>query len=90
MGAILGPGIAENPSVTLFFGKLIFLKPRETNVSIGMAGVTEFNSKENLISQIRKRDARIVSFVHTKISNAIYKALVATRKPDYESSRELG
>jgi len=50
----LGPGITEDPSITLFFGKLIFLKPRETNVSIGMAGVTEFNSKENLISQIRK------------------------------------
>ena len=54
-----------------------------------MAGVTEFNSKENLISQIRKRDARIVSFVHTKISNAIYKALVATRKPDYELAENL-
>src|SRR5919106_139142 len=54
-----------------------------------MAGVTEFNSKENLISQIRKRDARIVSFVHTKISDAIYKALVATRKPDYELAEKL-
>ena len=38
-------------SVTLFFGKLIFLKPRETNVSVGMAEVPEFNSKENFISQ---------------------------------------
>src|SRR5918994_1412553 len=54
-----------------------------------MAGVTEFNFKENLISQIRKRDARIVSFVHTKISDAIYKALVATRKPDYELAEKL-
>jgi ribonucleoside-diphosphate reductase alpha chain len=54
-----------------------------------MAGVTEFNSKENLISQIRKRDTRIVSFVHTKISDAIYKALVATRKPDYELAEKL-
>src|ERR671911_1208139 len=54
-----------------------------------MARVTEFNSKENLISQIRKRDARIVSFVHTKISDAIYKALVATRKPDYELAEKL-
>jgi hypothetical protein len=48
-----------------------------------MAGVTELNSKGNLISQIRKRDARIVSYVHAKISNAIYGELVATRKPDY-------
>jgi ribonucleoside-diphosphate reductase alpha chain len=56
----------------------------------GMAGVTEFNSsKENLISHIRKRDARVVSFIHTKISNAIYKALVATRKPDYELAENL-
>jgi ribonucleoside-diphosphate reductase alpha chain len=54
-----------------------------------MAGVTEFNSKENLISQIRKRDTRIVSFVHSKISDAIYKALVATRKPDYELAEKL-
>ena len=54
-----------------------------------MAGVTEYNSKENLISQIRKRDTRIVSFVHTKISDAIYKALVATRKPDYELAEKL-
>ncbi len=54
-----------------------------------MAGVTEFNSKENLISQIRKRDGRIVPFVHTKISNAIYKALVASSKPDYELAENL-
>lgn len=54
-----------------------------------MAGITEFNSKENLISQIRKRDGRIVPFVHTKISNAIYKALVASSKPDYELAENL-
>src|SRR5919106_141154 len=44
---------------------------------------------KHFISQIRKRDARIVSFVHTKISDAIYKALVATRKPVYESAEKL-
>jgi ribonucleoside-diphosphate reductase alpha chain len=56
----------------------------------GMAGVTEYNSsKENVISHIKKRDARVVSFIHTKISNAIYKALVATRKPDYELAENL-
>src|SRR5215207_4635627 len=42
-----------------------------------MAGVTEFNNKETLIAKIRKRDGRIVHFEQSKISNAIYKALVA-------------
>src|SRR5688500_10298132 len=55
-----------------------------------MAGVTEFNdSKESLISKIRKRDGRIVSFEESKISNAIYKALVATGKPDYPLAERL-
>src|SRR5438067_6585553 len=55
-----------------------------------MAGVTEFNnSKTNLIMQIRKRDGRIVSFVRSKISDAIYKALVATGKPDYPLAERL-
>ncbi len=57
-----------------------------------MAGVTEFNSKdskENLIKHIRKRDGRIVDFIQSKISNAIYKALVVTGKPDYPLSEKL-
>ena len=55
-----------------------------------MAGVTEFNdSKESLISKIRKRDGRIVNFEQSKISNAIYKALVATGKPDYPLAERL-
>src|ERR1043166_3704379 len=55
-----------------------------------MAGVTEFNnSKKNLIIQIRKRDGRIVNFVQSKISDAIYKALVATGKPDYPMAEKL-
>jgi ribonucleoside-diphosphate reductase alpha chain len=50
----------------------------------GMAETTEFNNpKENLITRIRKRDGRVVDFGKSKISNAIYKALVATGKPDY-------
>ncbi len=57
----------------------------------GMAGVTEFNNSQgNLISKIRKRDGRIVSFEQSKISNAIYKALVATGKPDYPLAERLG
>ena len=57
-----------------------------------MAGVTEFNnnSKETLIAKIRKRDGRIVHFEQSKISNAIYKALVATGKPDYPLAERLG
>lgn len=55
-----------------------------------MAGVTEFNSSQgNLITKIRKRDGRIVNFEQSKISNAIYKALVATGKPDYPLAEKL-
>ncbi|HEX2168813.1 MAG TPA: adenosylcobalamin-dependent ribonucleoside-diphosphate reductase [Nitrososphaera sp.] len=56
-----------------------------------MAGVTEFNnnSKETLIAKIRKRDGRIVQFEQSKISNALYKALVATGKPDYPLAERL-
>jgi len=55
-----------------------------------MAGVTEFNnSKENLIMYIRKRDGRTVNFAQSKISDAIYKALVATGKPNYPLAETL-
>ncbi len=55
-----------------------------------MAGVTDFsNSKESLIAKIKKRDGRVVSFEHAKIANAIYKALVATGKPDYPLAERL-
>ena len=56
-----------------------------------MAGVTfDDHSKEtNLVSKIRKRDGRIVNFESSKISNAIYKALVATGKPDYPLAERL-
>src|SRR5919109_761611 len=56
----------------------------------GMAETTEFNnSREDLITHIRKRDARVVDFAKSKISNAIYKALVATGKPDYRLAETL-
>src|SRR5919206_5091902 len=54
-----------------------------------MAGITEFNDKETLIAKIRKRDGRIAHFEQSKISNAIYKALVATGKPDYPLAEKL-
>src|ERR687892_564768 len=56
----------------------------------GMAETTECNNlKENLITRIRKRDGRVVDFGKSKISNAIYKALVATGKPDYRLTETL-
>src|SRR5437660_1391650 len=55
-----------------------------------MAGVTRVNDqKENLIIRIRKRDGREVNFEPLKISDAIYKALVATGKPDFSLSEKL-
>ena len=57
-----------------------------------MAGISEFNpnsNSETLIVKIRKRDGRIVNFEQSKIANAIYKALVATGKPDYPLAERL-
>src|SRR6476620_5961909 len=55
-----------------------------------MAGITEVNnSKENTILLIKKSDSRVVSFGQSKISNAIYKALVATGRADYAVSDRL-
>lgn len=55
-----------------------------------MAGVTEFNdSKDKLIVNIKKRDGRVVNFTHSKISNAIYKALVVTGKADFPLAERL-
>lgn len=41
------------------------------------------------IGKIRKRDGSIVEFQIAKITNAIYKALVATRRPDYALAERL-
>ncbi|HYY65497.1 MAG TPA: adenosylcobalamin-dependent ribonucleoside-diphosphate reductase [Nitrososphaeraceae archaeon] len=55
-----------------------------------MAGITEFNnSKENLITHITKRNRRVVEFAQSKISNAVYKALIATGKADYSLAERL-
>src|SRR5215813_13275428 len=55
-----------------------------------MAGVTEVNdSSEKNIMQIKKRDGRIVDFNQNKISNAIYKALIAVGKADYDLAEKL-
>src|SRR6478736_4326152 len=55
-----------------------------------MAGVTEVNnSNEKTIIQIRKRDGRIVEFNQNKISNAIYRALIALGKSEYQLAEKL-
>src|SRR5690348_16911218 len=53
-----------------------------------MAGVTEFNQKENSTVHIKKRNGYQVKFEAGKISDAI-KALVATGKPDFSLSEKL-
>lgn len=55
-----------------------------------MAGVTEVNNlNEKTIIQIRKRDGRIVEFNQNKISNAIYRALIAMGKSEYQLAEKL-
>ncbi|MCS7140866.1 MAG: adenosylcobalamin-dependent ribonucleoside-diphosphate reductase [Candidatus Nitrosocaldus sp.] len=41
------------------------------------------------IGKIRKRDGKVVEFQTTKITNAIYKALLATKRPDYALAERL-
>lgn len=45
--------------------------------------------KRSNVSRIRKRDGRIVKFRSEKIANAIFKAMVATGKPDQELAEKL-
>jgi len=56
-----------------------------------MAGTTDtFRSDvSTVISKIRKRDGRVVDFKASKISNAIYKALVVTNRADYPLADRL-
>ncbi|MBI5884908.1 ribonucleoside reductase class II [archaeon] len=46
-------------------------------------------SGDFIISRIRKRDGRIVSFNQEKITNAIFKATAAVNKPDLELAGKL-
>ena len=56
-----------------------------------MAEISEVkNQKNNTIMTIKKRDGRLVGFDQSKISHAIYKALIATGQPNYELSELLG
>ncbi len=44
--------------------------------------MTDFTQIENSIIEVKKRDGRVLNFQKDKISNAIYKALVARGRPD--------
>lgn len=50
---------------------------------------TDFSQIESSIIDVKKRDGRITSFNKEKITNAIYKALVATGKPERKIAEDL-
>jgi len=51
--------------------------------------VSDFSQIEDSIVEIRKRSGKVTSFSREKISNAIYKALIATGKADRAIAEEL-
>ncbi len=53
-----------------------------------MANIETDTQRSNL-TIIKKRDGRLVRFESIKITNAIYKALIATNKPDYSLAIKL-
>jgi ribonucleoside-diphosphate reductase alpha chain len=53
-----------------------------------MANIETDTQRSNL-TIIKKRDGRLVRFESIKITNAIYKALIATNKPDYTLAIKL-
>ena len=60
------------------------------NWTASKLGISEINKSNNKsILNIKKRDGRVVLFDESKISHAIYKALIATGKPDYKLSEIL-
>lgn len=54
-----------------------------------MANIEIDKSNTSTITHIKKRDGRLVKFEQEKITNAIYKALMATNKPDYQLAVNL-
>ena len=54
-----------------------------------MAETDLHDSKNKTIVHIKKRNSTIVDFEQSKISNAIYKALVAAGKPDHKLAELL-
>jgi ribonucleoside-diphosphate reductase alpha chain len=52
--------------------------------------LADFSQIENSIIEVKKRDGRVSSFKKDKISNAVYKALVACGRPDHGLADKLG
>ena len=51
--------------------------------------MTDFSQIENSIVEVKKRDGRVLNFQKDKISNAIYKALVACGRPEHSLADKL-
>ncbi len=51
--------------------------------------MTDFSQIENSIIQVKKRDGRVSDFQKDKISNAVYKALIACNRPDHGLADKL-
>jgi len=51
--------------------------------------LTDFAQIENSIIEVKKRDGRVLNFQKDKISNAIYKALIACGRPDHSLADKL-
>ncbi|MEX0763593.1 MAG: adenosylcobalamin-dependent ribonucleoside-diphosphate reductase [Nitrosopumilaceae archaeon] len=51
--------------------------------------MTDFSQIENSIIEVKKRDGRVLNFQKDKISNAVYKALVACNRPDRSLADKL-
>src|ERR671912_14529 len=53
-------------------------------------GISEIDKTSNKsVFQIKKRDGRLVNFDESKIEQAIYKALIATGKPNFQLAQKL-
>ena len=52
--------------------------------------MADFSQIENSIIEVKKRDGRVSSFQKDKISNAVYKALIACGRPDHGLADKLG
>jgi ribonucleoside-diphosphate reductase alpha chain len=54
---------------------------------MGISEIDKTNNKS--VFQIKKRDGRLVNFDESKIEQAIYKALIATGKPNFQLAKKL-
>jgi ribonucleoside-diphosphate reductase alpha chain len=56
---------------------------------VGGIRLTDFAQIENSIIEVKKRDGRVLNFQKDKISNAVYKALIACGRPDRSLADKL-